>query len=121
MHCQADDDDGKISIVINTTLDGEANDESFAIDNVVVQKLVTSIKAEFNDKNDFEGWNCGKITSCGGYGNVCGGVDVKGKGSQLVQTYKVAKGLYSVALDFVKIDSWYVERVSEWVSEWVSE
>ena len=108
VHCQAQSVGDKLMVRVHTNLDGHASDESYAIDNVVVTKLVTSIKSEFNTQDDFEGWNCGKITSCGKYGNVCGGHNVKGKRNQIVQTFKVAKGMYSVALDFVRIDAWYV-------------
>ena len=62
----------------------------------------------FADTNDFEGWTCSKITSCGKFGNVCGGFNVKGQGHDIKKTFEVPAGKYSVALDFIKIDSWSV-------------
>lgn len=67
-----------------------------------------TVTAKFDDTNNFEGWNCGKITSCGKYGNVCGGYNTKGKGHDIKQTFEVPAGKYSVTLDFIKIDSWFV-------------
>ena len=63
---------------------------------------------KFDDPDDFEGWNCGVITPCGNLGNVCGGAWVKGAGSEIVKTFKLPAGTYSVELDFIKIDSWCV-------------
>ena len=64
---------------------------------------------EFADSFNFEGWNCGKITTCGDYGQICGGFYVKGRGSELTKTYtNLPAGTYSVELDFIKIDSWFV-------------
>ena len=62
----------------------------------------------FNDKNDFEGWNCGKVTSCGEYGQICGGYDAKGRGHDIEKTFHVPAGKYSVTLDFIRVDSWLV-------------
>ena len=74
----------------------------------VYTKVFTSVTTEFDDKSNFEGWNCGAITSCGKYGNVCGGYDTKGKGHDIKKTFEVPEGTYWVALDFIKIDSWFV-------------
>ena len=64
----------------------------------------------FNENdNAFDGWNCVKITSCGKFGNVCGGYDTKAKGQDITKTFDVPAGKYSVTLDFVKIDSWFVQ------------
>ena len=65
------------------------------------------ITANFDDPNDFEGWNCGKITACGKYGNICGGYDVKTGGDYIQQTFMLPAGRpHWVTLDFIKIDSW---------------
>ena len=64
--------------------------------------------ANFDDPNDFEGWNCGKITSCGKFGNICGGYDVKTGVDDIQQTFMVPAGAtYWVTMDFIKIDSWF--------------
>ena len=63
----------------------------------------------FDNANDFEGWNCGKITSCGEFGQICGGYNTKGKGGDITKTFvDLPAGKYSVALDFIRIDSWFV-------------
>ena len=62
----------------------------------------------FYDQKDFDGWNCGKINTCGVFGEVCGGYGVKGKGSDIKKTFILPPGIYSVQLDFLKIDSWFV-------------
>ena len=64
----------------------------------------------FKKKNDFEGWNCGEIRPCGKFGNVCGGYDTKAKGHDITKTFDVPAGNYSVKLDFLKIDSWFVQE-----------
>ena len=64
---------------------------------------------KFDDRNNFEGWNCGSITTCGNFGQFCGGFNVKGTGAELKKTYtNLPAGTYSVELDFIKIDSWFV-------------
>ena len=115
VQCLADAVDGKLKVRVYTNLGSAADDESFGIDNVVVTKLVTSVKSDFSNKNDFEDWSCGAITSCGKYGNVCGGYKTKGKGDEIGRTFRVATGTYSVSLDFIKIDSWLVLRVKSQV------
>ena len=64
--------------------------------------------SRFDNMKDFEGWNCGKITTCGDLGHVCGGYDIKGKKSDINKVFKLPQGMYSVELDFIKIDSWLV-------------
>ena len=96
----------KLTVNLWTTLDGDAADESFGIDNVFVSKSL-KYKSEFDKVDDFEGWNCGKITTCGNI-QFCGGYNVKGAGSEIKKTFMVPPGKYSVELDFIKIDSWYV-------------
>ena len=76
--------------------------------------------AKFDNKDDFEGWNCGKITTCGKFGNVCGGPKTKAAKHDIKKTFAVPAGKYLVALDFIKIDSWFVRaghpcRVRRWV------
>ena len=93
-----------------TSLDEGTHNESFGIDNVVVQpkKIRFPIIQQFNNPKDYKGWNCGKIQKCGSYGNICGGYGVKGKGSDIKKTFQLPAGKYSVKLDFIKIDSWFV-------------
>ena len=68
----------------------------------------TDVRDGFDRVHDFEGWNCGEITTCGQFGQVCGGYNVKGRGSELTKTFDLPPGTYSVELDFIKIDSWFV-------------
>ena len=105
VRCQASTADGNLAVRVWTSLNSAANDESFGIDNVVVQKLFISETDKF-EGTDSQGWNCGKITKCGKFGNLCGGYGVKGKGSDIKKTFSVPAGTYSVKLDFIKIDSW---------------
>ena len=65
-------------------------------------------KSTFYNKKGFDDWNCGKITTCGDFGAVCGGYGVKGKGSDIKKTFNLPAGIYSVQLDFLRIDSWFV-------------
>ena len=95
-----------LTVRVWTDLDGEADDESFGIDNVFISPF-KDIKSEFNNPNDFEGWNCGKITACGNH-QICGGYNVKGTGSEIKKTFLLPAGTYYVELDFIKIDSWCV-------------
>ena len=96
-----------------TSLNTDARDESFAIDNVVIQ-LIGNIDPSatrppgITPKPGFDDWNCGKITTCGDFGEVCGGYGAKGKGSDIKKTFILPAGTYSVQLDFLKIDSWFV-------------
>ncbi len=62
----------------------------------------------FDHSQDFEGWNCGAITTCGDMGQICGGYNFKGKRSDIKKTFDLPAGTYSVELDFIKIDSWFV-------------
>ena len=83
-------------------------------------KSATSFTSKFDNKDDFEGWNCGKITTCGKLGNICGGYETKGTKDDITKTFAVPAGKYLVALDFIKIDSWFVRaghsgRVRRWV------
>ena len=75
---------------------------------ITCTKGFATVTANFDDTKDFEGWNCGQITSCGKYGNVCGGYDTKAKGDDIKKTFDVPDGKYSVTLDFIRIDSWFV-------------
>ena len=70
--------------------------------------MTTISVAKFNNAQDFEGWNCGKITTCGELGNVCGGHNVKAKGHDIKKTFTMSGGTYMVELDFIKVDSWFV-------------
>ena len=65
-------------------------------------------KSTFYNKKGFDDWNCGKITTCGDFGAVCGGYGVKGKGSDIKKTFNLPAGICSVQLDFLRIDSWFV-------------
>ena len=102
-----------LTVRVWTNLDGNADDESFGIDNVVVSYF-EKVKNRFNNLGDFEGWNCGKITTCGKH-QFCGGYNVKGKGSEIKKTFMLPAGIYSVELDFIKIDSWWVDEVVSFV------
>ena len=62
----------------------------------------------FDDPQDLEGWNCGQITTCGRMGQVCGGFNIKGTKTELSKGFHLLPGTYSVELDFIKIDSWFV-------------
>ena len=70
------------------------------------QEIVSTDK--FDDPEVLGGWNCGQITKCGDMGNICGGFNVKGKESDIKKTFMVPAGTYSVELDFIRIDSWFV-------------
>ena len=65
----------------------------------------------FDDPKDFDDWNCGSITTCGYMGQICGGFNAKGTGSEIENILKLPAGTYSVELDFIKIDSWFVSCV----------
>ena len=67
--------------------------------------------ANFGNPNDFDGWNCGKITTCGKFKNICGGYNVKTGGDDIQQTFMLPAGeTYFVTMDFIKIDSWFAWR-----------
>ena len=108
---------GQFKVRVYTTLNSGATDESFGIDNAVVKQLTSTggggmktITANFQNTKDQQGWNCGKITNCGSFGNICGGYNVKGKSHDIQKTFKgLSAGKYQIALDFIKIDSWFVE------------
>merc|ERR1712048_854272 len=105
--CTAPAVNNQFTVRVYTQLNSAANDESFAIDNVVVKKYVfKTITANFQDTKDFEGFNCVKITTCGAYGNICGGYNTKAQSHDIKKTYTLPDGLYQVSLDFIKIDSW---------------
>ena len=104
--CQADAVDGKISVRVWADLDDPLDDESFGITNVVLTKVITSATFTFDNKRDFEGWNCGEITTCGNFGQLCGGFKTTGRERKIQQTFAVSPGEYIVSLDFIKIDSW---------------
>ena len=132
-----------MTVRVWTSLDMDALDESFAINNVVIQLLGKGIcsiccrghyedipvesccirccpyvslltarpamhMSTFYNKYDFDGWNCDNIHTCGDWGQVCGGFGEKGKGSDIKKTFTLPAGTYSVQLDFIRIDSWFV-------------
>ena len=69
------------------------------------------LTANFNDPEDFEGWNCVKITDCGKFKNICGGYNIKAGGADIQQTFMLPAGdTYWVTMDFIKIDSWFAWR-----------
>ena len=104
-----------LTVRVWTDLDGNANDESFGIDNVVISEAKRPVNGgtdnKFDNQNDFEGWNCGRITACGDMGQFCGGFNVKGSGADLTKTFSLPPGVYSIELDFIKIDSWFVRLI----------
>ena len=66
-------------------------------------------ETRFDDPQDFEGWSCAAITTCGQLGQICGGYNIKGTDSDITKTFNdLPAGTYSVELDFIKIDSWFV-------------
>ena len=68
-----------------------------------------TIMTNFQNEKDFSGFNCVKITNCGSLGKICGGYNTKAKSHDIKKTYKdLPAGSYTVSLDFIKIDSWYV-------------
>ena len=114
--CSADAVNGQFTVRVYTTLNSGASDESFGVDNVVLKKLETkppggfnTITANFNNDEDFQGWNCGTITNCGSFGKICGGHNTKAQSDDIKKTFKdLPAGKYEVSLDFIKIDSWCV-------------
>ena len=95
-----------LTVRVWANLNGNADDESFGIGNVLVSDF-RQIKNAFANPNDFEGWNCGKITKCGDH-QICGGYDIKGTWSEIKKTFMLPAGIYSIELVFIKIDSWCV-------------
>ena len=67
-----------------------------------------SVLVKFDDLENFEGWNCEKITTCGELGQVCGGFNVKAKESEITKKFTLPPGTYTVEMDFIRIDSWFV-------------
>ena len=63
-------------------------------------------KFDGKQQQEFEGWNCGEITTCSDFGQICGGYGAKGGTSDIQKTFELPAGTYSVQLDFIKIDSW---------------
>ena len=87
--------------------------KNFLVYNLLISSWVhrisgTVITQEFNNPKNFEGWSCGKVQKCGSFGNICGGANVKGKGSNIQKTFMLPAGKYSVKLDFLEIDTWFV-------------
>ena len=71
-------------------------------------RMDTLITAKFDDPLVFEGWSCGRITTCGKFGNICGGYNVKTGGDDIRQTFMLPAGrTHWVTMDFIKIDSWF--------------
>eukprot|EP00935_MAST-01C_sp_MAST-1C-sp1_P002896 g2896.t1 len=59
------------------------------------------------EDNDMNGWSCGSVTTCGSYGAICGGYNVKGTGATISKEFRVGTATpYSLTLDFLAIDSW---------------
>ena len=75
---------------------------------VVFAAIIPVASSYFDNPQGFEGWNCGGTTTCGKFGRICGGYNVKGRGSDITKTFELPAGTYSVELDFIKIDSWFV-------------
>ena len=66
--------------------------------------------SQFDHLRDFEGWNCRKIITCGDFGQICGGCNTKGGDADIRITFTLHVGTYSVELDFIQIDFWFVRR-----------
>ena len=77
--------------------------------------LMTLSMSQFNLVSDFQGWNCGEITRCGKFGQICGGYNVKGHASDIKNTFTLPPGTYWVELDFIKIDFWFVRAKQQCV------
>ena len=117
VQCTAPAVNGKFTVRVYTTLNSGAQDESFGIDNVVLKRVgddsgsgsgsSDGMTANF-DNGDQQGWSCDSITSCGEFGNICGGFNTKAKSHDIKKTFSVPAGQYSLTLDFIKIDSWFV-------------
>merc|ERR1712025_1522930 len=79
--------------------------------NKCVDAPFKTIKTNFKDSKDMDGWNCVKVQNCGSLGSVCGGYNTKGKSHDIKKTFtKLPAGNYQISLDFIKIDSWDNEK-----------
>ena len=74
----------------------------------VPQASSTFLVSEQFERDAFNGWTCDRITTCGGFGKICGGYKVKARGTEITKTFQVPAGVYTVKLDFIKIDTWFV-------------
>ena len=55
-------------------------------------------------------FTCGRETTCGSFGKICGGYDTKGRNDEIKLDVMVPAGngfTYYVTLDFIKIDDWF--------------
>jgi len=67
----------------------------------------TSASYTSNFANSMDGWSCGGLTTCGSFGQICGGYNTKAAGHSIEKTLALSTGqTYNVNLDFIKIDSW---------------
>ena len=73
----------------------------------LVVKNSNRLLSNFENSN-LDGWSCGAITSCGSYGNICGGYGQKGKDATIEKTFTglVAGTIYDLTLDLLAVDSW---------------
>ena len=99
-----------------STCDGKTATACKAPKVVTNNKCVTApfktIRSNFANAKDLQGWNCGKVQKCGSIGNVCGGYGTKGAKHDIKKTFtKLPSGKYTISLDFIKIDSWYAWHV----------
>ena len=75
---------------------------------VVFAAIFAVSSSQFDSVNDFQGWNCGAVATCGKFGQICTGDNIRGMSKDLTKTFNLPAGTYSVELDFIKIDSWCV-------------
>ena len=55
-------------------------------------------------------FTCGRETTCGSFGKICGGYDTKGRNDDISLTIPAPAGdeyTYYVTMDFIKIDDWF--------------
>ena len=86
----------------------------------VKSNIIREYRNDFADPQNFEGWNCGKITTCGELGQVCGGYNTKAASSDITKTFNLPAGTYSVELDFIKLDTWFVYVMRRYFGSQVS-
>ena len=92
----------------------ETSGVPFALGSVNGQITVRNSKVIFSkfESNYLDGWTCGGITTCGSFGNICGGFGQKGKAEKIEKTFTGLESgtTYYLSLDILKIDSWDGER-----------
>ena len=110
-----------VTVRVRTSLNENAHDESFAIDNVRVQPLLVGYFDRFRTGQD--GWMTNstsgvnmlaRTSKCGGFGDVLGGYGVAGRRQYLQKTYDLASmkhDILRITMDVIKIDRWEHESL----------